>query len=75
MSEQSNEMIDRLLAHATMCEEAASLCLSEGMAREFEKLAIECREAASDLAVLHKMRSRGKARVELTKNWDPCVNF
>ena len=75
MSRQSNAMIDRLLAHAAMCEEAANLCLNEGMAREFEKLAVECREAATDLAILHKVRSRGEARAEFAKSWDPCVNF
>jgi hypothetical protein len=75
MSEQSNKMIDRLLAHAAMCEEAAGLCLDADMAREFEKLAVECREAATDLAVLHKVRSRGEARAELVRSWDPCVNF
>ena len=68
-------MIDRLLAHAAMCEEAASLCLSEDMAREFEKLATECREAAADLAIMHKVRSRGETRAEFAKSWDPCVNF
>jgi hypothetical protein len=40
-------MADRLLAHATMCEKAASLSWDEAIAFELEKLAKDCRQAAA----------------------------
>ena len=39
-------MADRLLAHATMCQQAASLSWDEAIAVELEKLAEDCRLAA-----------------------------
>ena len=45
MSNRS-KMAERLLAHATMCQEAASLCWNEATAFELEKLAEDCRLAA-----------------------------
>ena len=41
------KMADRLLAHATMCEKAASLTWDEAIAIELEKLAEDCRQAAA----------------------------
>jgi len=41
------KIAERLLAHATMCQEAASLCWNEAMALELEKLAEGCRQAAA----------------------------
>jgi hypothetical protein len=46
MSNRS-KMAERLLAHATMCQEAASLCWNEAIAFELEKLAEGCRSAAA----------------------------
>jgi hypothetical protein len=40
-------MADRLLAHATMCQRAASLSWDEAIAVELEKLAEDCRLAAA----------------------------
>lgn len=45
MSNRS-KMAERLLAHATMCQDAASLCWNEDIAFELEKLAEDCRHAA-----------------------------
>jgi hypothetical protein len=49
MSDQSNRsrMAERLLAHATMCQQAASLSWDEAIALELEKLAEDCRQAAA----------------------------
>jgi hypothetical protein len=49
MSDQSqnSKMADRLLAHATMCQQAASLSWDEAIAVELEKLAEDCRLAAA----------------------------
>ena len=46
MSDRS-KMAERLLAHATMCQEAASLTWNEAIAFELEKLAEDCRQAAA----------------------------
>jgi hypothetical protein len=46
MSDRS-QIAERLLAHATMCQEAASLCWNEAIAFELEKLAEGCRQAAA----------------------------
>ena len=46
MSERS-KIADRLMAHATMCQKAASLCWNEAIAFELEKLADDCRQAAA----------------------------
>jgi len=43
------KMVDRLLAEAAMCEEAASLCRNQEMAVEYKKLANECRQAVSEI--------------------------
>jgi len=40
-------MAERLLAHATMCQEAARLSWDEAIAFELEKLADDCRQAAA----------------------------
>jgi hypothetical protein len=45
-----SKIAERLLAHATMCEEAASLCWDERVAIELEKLARDCRQAAAACA-------------------------
>jgi hypothetical protein len=42
-----SKMAERLLAHATMCQEAASLSWDEAIAVELEKLAEDCRQAAA----------------------------
>jgi hypothetical protein len=42
-----SKIADRLLAHATMCEKAASLSWDEAIAFELEKLAEDCRQAAA----------------------------
>ena len=49
MSDQSkpSKMAQRLLAHATMCQQAASLAWDEAIAMELEKLAEDCRHAAA----------------------------
>ena len=44
------KLTERLLAHATMCQEAASLSWDEEVAVELEKLAEECFTAARELA-------------------------
>ena len=41
------KMADRLLAHAKMCHEVASECGDENLAADFNKLALECIEAAA----------------------------
>ena len=46
MSDRS-KVAERLLAHATMCQEAASLCWNETIAFELEKLGEDCRQAAA----------------------------
>ena len=46
MSEGS-KIAQRLLAHAAMCQEAASQCWNETVAFELEKLADDCRQAAA----------------------------
>jgi hypothetical protein len=40
-------MAERLLAHASMCKQAASLSWDEAIAVELEKLADDCRRAAA----------------------------
>ena len=40
-------MAERLLAHASMCQHAASLTWDEAIASELEKLADGCRQAAA----------------------------
>ena len=49
MSDQSkpSKMAERLLAHASMCQQAASLSWDEAIAFELEKLANDCRQAAA----------------------------
>ena len=44
---ERSKIAERLLAHAAMCQEAASLCSNEAMAFELEKLADDCRQAAA----------------------------
>jgi uncharacterized protein (DUF433 family) len=46
MSEQP-KMAERLLAHAKMCQEVASECGNEELAADFNRLALECLEAAA----------------------------
>lgn len=41
------KIAERLLAHATMCQQAASLSWDEAIAIELEKLAEDCRKAAA----------------------------
>jgi hypothetical protein len=41
------KMAERLLAHAKMCHEVASECGDEKLAADFNKLALECIEAAA----------------------------
>jgi len=41
------KMVERLLAHAKMCREVANECCSEELAADFNKLALECIEAAA----------------------------
>ena len=45
MSDRS-KMPERLLAHATICQKAASLCWNEAVAVELEKLGEDCRQTA-----------------------------
>jgi hypothetical protein len=40
-------MAERLLAHASMCQQAASLSWDEAIAFELEKLANDCRQGAA----------------------------
>jgi len=40
------KMAERLLTHAKLCQEVASECRNEELAADFNKLAIECIEAA-----------------------------
>jgi hypothetical protein len=49
MSDRSkpSRMAECLRAHATMCQEAASLSWDEAIAFELEKLANDCRQAAA----------------------------
>jgi hypothetical protein len=49
MSDRSkpSRMAECLRAHATMCQEAASLSWDEAIAVELEKLANDCRQAAA----------------------------
>jgi hypothetical protein len=42
-----SKIAERLLVHATMCQEAASLCWNEATAFELENLAEDCRHAAA----------------------------
>lgn len=44
---QPLKMAERLLAHAKMCQEVASECANEELAADFNKLALECIEAAA----------------------------
>jgi hypothetical protein len=46
MSEQ-RKMAERLLAHARMCQEVADECENKGLAADFNKLALECIQAAA----------------------------
>ncbi len=57
-----SKMADRLLAHATMCEEAASLSWDEAIAFELEKLAEDCRHAADacEAGMIHAAPMRRK---------------
>jgi len=48
MSERS-KAAERLLAHAVVCQKAASLCWIEDIATELKQLADECRRAALNL--------------------------
>ena len=70
MSDHS-KMAERLLAHATMCQEAASLSWDEAIAFELEKLADGCRQAAAMCepepaeAPLHYGSTRSAARATL----------
>ena len=41
-----SKIAERLLAHASMCQQAASLSWDEAIAAELEQLAEECRQAA-----------------------------
>jgi hypothetical protein len=41
-----SKIAERLLAHASMCQQAASLSWDETIAVELEQLAEECRQAA-----------------------------
>jgi uncharacterized protein (DUF433 family) len=43
---QSPKMAERLLAHAKLCQEVASECWDNELAADFNKLALECIEAA-----------------------------
>jgi hypothetical protein len=49
MSDRSkpSRMAERLRAHASMCQHAASLSWDEAIAFELEKLANDCRQAAA----------------------------
>lgn len=40
------KMAERLLAHAKLCQEVASECWDDELAADFNKLALECIEAA-----------------------------
>jgi uncharacterized protein (DUF433 family) len=40
------KMAERLLAHAKLCREVASECWDNELAADFNKLALECIEAA-----------------------------
>jgi hypothetical protein len=40
-------MAERLLAHAKMCREVATECSNKELAADFNKLALECLEAAA----------------------------
>lgn len=40
------KVAERLLAHARLCQEVASECGNEELAADFNKLALECIEAA-----------------------------
>jgi uncharacterized protein (DUF433 family) len=40
------KMAERLLAHAKLCQEVASECSDNELAADFNKLALECIEAA-----------------------------
>jgi hypothetical protein len=42
-----SKMAERLLAHASLCQHAASLSWDEAIAVELEKLADDCRQAAA----------------------------
>jgi len=44
------KIAERLLAHATVCQEAANSCWNEAIAFELEKLADDCRQAAAACA-------------------------
>ena len=41
------KMAERLLAHAKLCQEVASECGDDELAADFNKLALECIEAAA----------------------------
>ena len=41
------KMAERLLAHAKMCREVATECCNDELAADFNKLALECIEAAA----------------------------
>jgi hypothetical protein len=57
-----SRMAERLLAHATMCQEAARLSWDEAIAVELEKLADDCRQAAAacESELTHPMTTRWK---------------
>jgi hypothetical protein len=57
-----SRMAERLLAHATMCQEAARLSWDEAIAFELEKLADDCRQAAAacEPELTHPMTTRWK---------------
>jgi hypothetical protein len=42
----TSKIAERLLTHAAMCRQAASLCWNEEIAVELERLADDCRQAA-----------------------------
>ncbi len=53
-----SKIAERLLAHASMCQQAASLSGDEAIAVELEQLAEECRQAAIACApelILHEL--------------------
>jgi hypothetical protein len=43
---ESSKVAERLLAHARLCQDAATLCWNETTSAELTQLAQECRQAA-----------------------------
>ena len=50
------KMAERLLAHAKMCREVATECSNEELAADFNKLALECIQAAAACEQLPNVR-------------------